>query len=315
MEISRRELFKGLGAAAGVAAVALTEPVLADEDHPTEAPPEEPGSKRLRRWAMVIDLRRCDGCAGLGVPPQCTQFCNWGRLVPDGQEWAEVYRTKAGDLPGEGEGFPQHAEVFFPAICMQCENAPCTNVCPVAATFHAPEGVVLIDQERCIGCRLCIAACPYDRRFFNWGEPAQPGWVRTAPYNVLSQTPAIRGTVMKCDLCTDRAAAGGLPMCVEGCPRGALYFGDLEEDVATNGTDLVRLSHYLEENNAFRYKEELGTSPRVWYIPGHGEDATVEVDVPRFRRDHLEWIGRQMVEWEKEHPIPPTSPNGGSGHD
>ena len=307
MEISRRDLLKGFGAATGAAALIAAAPAFADEGpaHDDEEG-DQASNERLRRWAMVIDLRRCDGCAGLGTPPQCTQFCNWGRLVPEDQHWVEVYETRAGALPEEGAGFAQHGAGFMPALCMQCENAPCTNVCPVGATFHAPEGTVLIDQQRCIGCRLCIAACPYDRRFFNWGEPDQPEWVKEAPYNVLSQTPAIRGTVMKCDFCTDRAAAGGLPMCVEGCPRGAFYFGDLEEDVATNGTDVVRLSHLLMHNNAFRYKEDLGTSPRVWYIAGHGEDVPPEVPEPKFQKDKLEWLGRGLTEWEKTHPVAAT---------
>ena len=78
---------------------------------------------------------------------------------------------------------------------------------------------------------------------------------------------------MKCDFCTDRAAAGGLPPCVEGCPRGAVYYGDLEEDVASNGTEMVQLSRFIAENHATRLKEDLGTEPRVWYSAGHGEEA------------------------------------------
>ncbi len=246
---------------------------------------------RVRRWAMVIDLRRCDGCAGLGLPPQCSQYCNWGRFVPEGQRWLEVFQR---ELVSDGNA---DSVGYLPAPCMHCQNAPCVNVCPVGATFHAPEGTVLVDQSRCIGCRLCMAACPYDRRFFNWGEPVQPAMVKATPYNVVTQTPALRGTVMKCDLCTDRAAANGLPYCVEGCPRGAFWFGDLETDVATNGEDVVRLSALLEENEAFRYKEELGTRPRVYYINGHGEAAKRATShETTFLKDRLEWPWREMEE-------------------
>ncbi len=264
-----------LGALAGAARAAATQP-----------PPEGP---RLRQWAMVIDLRRCDGCAGLEIPPQCTQYCTWGRFVPEGQQWLEVYaKETVPDLPDSGIQ-------YLPAPCMQCQNAPCVNVCPVGATFHTPEGTVLIDQTRCIGCRFCMAACPYDRRFFNWGEPVQPPQVKAAPYNVQTQTPALKGTVMKCDFCTEQVALGGLPYCVLGCPRGSIYFGDLEEDIATNGEEVVQLSGLLRRHEAFRYKEELGTRPRVYYINGHGELAPRKTSHENtFRKADLEWPWREL---------------------
>jgi len=254
---------------------------------------------------MVIDLRACDGCSGLGVPPQCTQYCNWSRFVPEEQQWIEAYEVRASD-------FPEDHQHFMPVPCQQCQNAPCVNVCPVGASFHSPEGVVLIDQERCIGCRLCMAACPYDRRFFNWGEPVQPPQVRAAPYNVQTQVPAIKGTVMKCDFCMDRAEAGGIPFCVEACPNGAIYFGDLEEGIATNGRRMVALSELLNEDGVERYKEDLGTEPRVYYIPGHGENALKKVDRPRFQKDKLEWPWRRMnAELEKLRATSAGSATGG----
>lgn len=304
MPISRRDLLKGAGAVGATFAL-LPDPALAHGDEGEEMGGEEHGgaeteSERVRRWAMVIDLRACDGCAGLGVPPQCTQGCNWARFVPEGQQWIEVYELEEGPL----EGIGSH---FMPAPCMQCQNAPCVNVCPVGATFHSPEGTVLIDQERCIGCRLCMAACPYDRRFFNWGEPVQPPQVRSAPYDILTQVPAIEGTVMKCDFCTDRMAAGGLPTCVEMCPRGAMYVGDLEEGIATNGRRMVSMENLMSENGVGRYKEELGTEPRVYYIPGHGQDAATDAEEAEafgewetpgvgLMKDRLEWPWRKINE-------------------
>jgi len=296
-EVTRRAFLSrivGSAAAAAVGAVGGSAVATADEGHMQEDEGSDP-SARVRRWAMVIDLRRCDGCVELGEPPQCTQFCNWGRFVPEGQEWVAV-------IPQEHEDPPGAAPHTMPIPCFQCENAPCVNVCPVGATFHTVEGTVLIDQERCIGCRLCIAACPYSRRFFNWDEPAQPDWVKRSAYNVRTQTPAFRGTVMKCDFCTDRLEAGGLPMCAQGCPWGALYFGDLEEDVATNGREIVKLSRFLHETGASRYKEELGTQPRVWYVPGSGEL------VPRthhreFMRDRLEWPWRTWTDDDEADPM------------
>ncbi|MEE8414229.1 MAG: 4Fe-4S dicluster domain-containing protein [Dehalococcoidales bacterium] len=168
-------------------------------------------------------------------------------------------------------GLPGGGSYFLPAPCMHCENAPCVNVCPVGATYHTKEGLVLIDQRRCIGCRMCMAACPYQRRFFNWGTPELPPEAASIEYSPEHQIPAIRGTVMKCDFCPDMLEKGKPPACVSGCPMRAIYMGDLTENIASDGQKVVQLSRFLDENNAYRYKEDLGTQPRVWYLPGHGE--------------------------------------------
>jgi molybdopterin-containing oxidoreductase family iron-sulfur binding subunit len=225
--------------------------------------PEETQSpfSRIRQWAMIIDLRYCDGCQSVGSPPRCTAACVEGHLLPEPMEWIEVFED---ELEGEGTR-------FIPIPCQHCQNPPCVNVCPVGATFSAPEGLVLIDQERCIGCRICMAACPYDRRFFNWGEPPVPPEAHLASYNLEAQVPALKGTVMKCDFCPDMVRAGTLPYCIQACPNQAIYYGDLEEDIATNGRQLVSMAAFSAEHNAFILKEELGTQPRVFYIPGHGE--------------------------------------------
>lgn len=220
------------------------------------------GSDRIRQWSMIIDLRRCDGCQSQGTPPKCTSACIEGHYAPEPMQWIEVYEY---DLEGGGTQ-------FVPTPCQQCQNAPCVSVCPVAATFSTPEGPVLIDQDRCIGCRICMAACPYDRRFFNWGKPPIPGRARDADYGPATQVPAQIGTVMKCDFCPDMVRDGTLPYCVQACPNNALYYGDLEEDVATNGNVVVKASRFLTESGAYRLKEDLGTKPRVHYIRGHGEE-------------------------------------------
>jgi molybdopterin-containing oxidoreductase family iron-sulfur binding subunit len=227
-----------------------------DDYNPALAP-----NGRVRKWTMIIDLRNCDGCQSVGKPPQCTTACIEGHFVPEPMQWIEVFEAK---LPGEGTQ-------FIPTPCQQCQNPPCTNVCPVGATFGTPEGSILIDQDRCIGCRICMAACPYDRRFFNWGEAPVPPEAHLAHYQIEHQTPAKKGTVMKCDFCPDMARAGTLPYCVQGCPHKAIYYGDLEQDIATNGEQVVSVSRFLSEHQAYNLKEELGTKPRVYYIPGHGE--------------------------------------------
>jgi len=247
---------------AGIVAAGLTSVGVghvAGSPHPAAAQ----AKGRLRRWAMVIDLRKCDGCQSIGKPPQCTQACIEGHFAPEPMEWIQIYESP---LDAEAK-----ATQFLPTPCQQCQNPPCVNVCPVAATFSTPEGTVLIDQQRCIGCRLCMEACPYDRRFFNWGNAPLPPEALFLEYHPEHQSPAIRGTVMKCDFCPDVARAGRLPYCAQGCHNGAIYYGDLEEDIATNGFEVVKLSKFAADNNAYRLKEELGTEPRVRYIPGHGE--------------------------------------------
>lgn len=285
-KLSRRQI---LGLASGAGAAALLGPLLAARAAPADNPARTDGHERtngrLRRWVMVIDLRRCDGCADEQKPPQCTQACILQRSVPEGMEWIQVYER---ELPGGGTQ-------FVPTPCMQCQNAPCVNVCPVGATFATPEGTILIDQERCIGCRLCMSACPYQRRFFNWGDPVIPAQALFAEYNVESQIPARRGTVMKCDFCAERPRQGNLPYCVQACPHRAIYYGDEEEDVATNGQEVVKLSRFLSEHKAYRLKEELGTKPSVYYVPGHGE-----------------LVGRQP--FDPKRPLAVQWPWGASGH-
>src|SRR3990170_4634380 len=195
----------GLGTLAVVPLPAL--PELLRQAGLAEAPSEpvrghgEPALTRdglIRQWTMIIDLRACDGCQSTGKPPRCTAACIEGHFAPEPMEWIEVYEA---ELPGGGTQ-------FMPTPCQQCQNPPCVNVCPVAATFSTPEGTVLIDQERCIGCRICMAACPYDRRFFNWGDAPIPPEALLADYSPEHQVPAKKGTVMKCDFCPDMARTG-----------------------------------------------------------------------------------------------------------
>jgi len=241
------------------------------------AAPARTPDGRIRQWTMIIDLRACDGCQSQGTPPKCTEACIEGHFAPAPMEWIEVY-----EKPLEGGG-----SQFIPTPCQQCQNPPCVNVCPVGASFSTPNGPVLIDQERCIGCRICMAACPFDRRFFNWGEPPVPPEAALADYSVEHQIKAVKGTVMKCDFCPDMVRDGTLPYCVQACPNGAIYYGDDEEDIATNGREIVRASKFLAENHAYRLKEDLGTEPQVHYIPGSGEAVG---------RDPFT-SGRQPTEW------------------
>jgi len=257
-KVSRRQALgalavagSALGAAPFVGALVAARSGLPAVGSPAHADAEAPP----RRWAMVIDLRRCDGCK------KCTEACQAKHYLPPEQEWIKVYDLR--DRTG--------VEFSVPRLCMHCEDAPCVRVCPVAATFVDRNGLVLVDQDKCIGCRLCMAACPYEARYFNWTEP------KIAPPLPTTATPEFpspqqQGTVGKCVLCVHNIMQGQLPYCVDACTMDAIYIGDLDADVATNGTETVRLSRFLADNNAIRLKEELNTRPRVWYIPGHGED-------------------------------------------
>ena len=284
--VTRRQALKVMGGVAlsTMLGSAFLLPTLKRTGNTRTSSAAESSSQRLRRWAMVIDLRYCDGCQSIGKPPQCTEACIQGHFAPEPMEWIQVYEP---ELPGGGTQ-------FVPTPCQQCQNAPCVNVCPVGATFSTPEGIVLIDQERCIGCRLCMEACPYDRRFFNWGQPSIPPEATWTEYDLMHQSPAQKGTVMKCNFCPHLASAGKLPYCAQACPNHAIYYGDLEEDLATNGNEVVKLSRLLSENSTYRLKENLGTQPRVYYIPGHGE--FVGRDAYETGRLPSEWPWQEKLE-------------------
>ncbi|HBY94316.1 MAG TPA: 4Fe-4S ferredoxin [Chloroflexi bacterium] len=220
---------------------------------------------------MVFDLRKCEGCVTKGTAPQCIEGCNAEHFVPKGQEWIKVFEMETAG----GHTY------FLPRPCMQCENAPCLNVCPVGATYRNAEGVILVNHERCIGCRMCMAACPYAARSFNWEQPENPAGATFARYRPEYPIPHRKGTVEKCMLCAHLTDDGKLPACAAACPMYAIYLGDLGEDIATNGQEVVKLSLFLAEHNAYRLKEELGTRPRVWYIPGHGEEYGHDVNETR----------------------------------
>ena len=206
-----------------------------------------------RKFVMVIDLSKCDGCG------KCMESCSKMHFIPPDRQYIKVLRMKDAE---------HTAPYFFPQPCYHCDNPPCTKVCPVDATFKRQDGIVLVDNDRCIGCRFCMAACPYGARSFNWARPSNPPEAVAEGYSPEHGFPRKVGTVEKCDFCPDMAAKGLLPSCASGCPMGAIYYGDENEDAVTNSQgDTQRFSKLVLDRSGYRHLEELGTKPRVYYLP------------------------------------------------
>lgn len=214
-----------------------------------------------KRFVMVIDLAKCKNARA------CIHACQSHHELRPHQYHINTLEMQ------EGPNTPRY---YMPKPCQHCDNPPCVAVCPVDATYKRQDGIVLIDNERCIGCRFCMAACPYSARIFNWEEPyvaaEDPATGEPREYDVELNVPQKKGTISKCLFSADRLREGKLPYCVSACPNGVYWFGDENEDVVTNGTtkESVRFSQLLEENGAYRLMEELGTKPRVYYLPPKG---------------------------------------------
>src|SRR5918996_3726144 len=202
---------------------------------------------------MVIDLRKCIGCSA------CTVAENH---LPPGVVYRPVIEEETGS-------YPNVSRRFVPRPCMQCDEPPCVPVCPVAATYKRPDGVVEINYDKCIGCRYCITACPYGARTFDWGKNWTDGTPQREGYEEASAPEYGKrwerdgqgspiGNV-KCQFCLHRLNAGMLPACVTTCPVAGTYFGD-----ANDPESLV--SELIAGDNVMRLKEELGTEPKVYYL-------------------------------------------------
>ncbi len=241
--------------------------------HPVKLSPLDVNQLRGReglpgkRFVMVIDLAKCRNAR------KCIQSCQEAHHLKPDQYHINTLQMQDSE---------KTAPYFMPKPCQHCDNPPCVSVCPVDATFKRPDGPVLIDNERCIGCRFCIAACPYSARIFNWLDPKdasdklvvdktdhQIKKQRDVIYDVELNVPQKKGTVSKCLFSSDRLREEKLPYCVSACPNGVYYFGDENEDAVTNGTskETVRLSKLLRDNGGYQLMEELGTKPRVYYLP------------------------------------------------
>lgn len=219
-------------------------------------------------WGMVIDLDRCTGCqacvmackAENNVPAVGPKEASSGRTI----SWMQVLTETEEEHPG---GKIQ----FLPRPCLQCDDPPCTKVCPVYATYRNPEGIVAQIYARCIGCRFCMAACPYNAKYFNWRTYQKEGPAQNPDVSVRS-----KGVVEKCTFChhrlqkaRERALAEHrevepgeyVPACAEACPARAIVFGDLSDHES-------EVSKLARSPRAMRLHEELGTKPKVIYLKG-----------------------------------------------
>ena len=241
--ISRRQLLQRMATGAPLALLVTVFPKLAfGGEKETTA-----GSEKKRRplYAYAVDVSRCIGCCS------CMRACRAENDVPEGRfrTWVERYRVRAdGEVlvdTATADNFvfatPAAEEIvkafFVPKLCNHCEKSVCSQVCPVGASYQSPEGAVLVDQKRCLGCGYCVQACPYGSRFI---DPVQH-------------------TAGKCTLCYHRVTKGMLPACVLACPKGARMFGDLHDPTS-------HLSVFLKQRKFRVLKPEMGTHPKCYYV-------------------------------------------------
>ena len=212
-----------------------------------------------RKWSMILDLRRCIGCSA------CTIGCKAENVLPPGVVYRPVMDEEIGT-------YPKVTRRFIPRPCMQCDNPPCVPVCPVKATYKREDGIVEVDYEKCIGCRYCITACPYNARTADFGIEYTEGTPEVQKYELR---PAFEygkkwprkhgkspiGNARKCHFCIHRIEKGLLPACVTTCIGGATYFGDSNDEKSL-------IADLISRPNITTLKSELGTKPKVYYIWG-----------------------------------------------
>lgn len=193
--------------------------------------------------------------------PEKSAFGNYGVQVGGNAYHPAGLSTEDAQNYYQDETVPDKDFFYMPVQCQQCEKPPCVKACPVRATFRDHAGVVLIDYNWCIGCRMCQLACPYQARHFNWGEPQLPAEDMNPKTHYFGNRPRMRGVMEKCTFCVQRTREGRDPACMEACPVGARKFGNLldpESDVRK----------VLATKRVFRFKEEYGTYPKFFYYIG-----------------------------------------------
>ena len=240
----------------------------------TQAQSFYPSAVEGARYSMMIDVGACIGCR------RCLHACKLENNVPDepsNMHWIDLFElenkrpfSEIHGIPPEDASVdytasPQEGHWYLSFNCFHCDNPPCTKVCPTGATYKDEDGLVLVNYDLCIGCRYCMAACPYNARTFNWLEAKHPP-ARVSPIDgsIVTLNPKVplrpRGVVEKCTFCAHRIRDGNpIPRCVEVCPVNARHFGDLNDPES-------EVSRILETVRTNRIKEELNTVPMLYYF-------------------------------------------------
>lgn len=257
MKMTRKEFLRDFLATAGAILAGTTGTKAMAAAQPAEGEGGDIAKSGVVRWGMAIDFQKCrwdQGCS------QCIQACGQAHNIPAIAEpahevkwiWKEPYKAV----------FPQQSQWIDPdltrhpllLLCNHCSNPACVRVCPTDATWKREDGIVMMDWHRCIGCRYCMAACPYGSRSFNFVDPRP---------NIANVNPAFstreKGVVEKCNFCEERLGRGQGPACVENCPEHALIFGDLNDP-----TSAIR--SILRSRYAMQRSPELGAGPAVYYL-------------------------------------------------
>jgi len=197
------------------------------------------------KYVMVIDLKKCVGCMA------CTIACKTANHTRPGITWNVVKDLEFGE-------YPMVRRVFLPIICMHCKEAPCIEGCPTGASHRREDGIVLIDDDKCVGCKYCIEACPYGARYFN-GTPQGYFGSELTPDEEIGFQEHRMGVVEKCTFCLDRLEKGKSPMCVVTCIGKARYFGDSDDSNS-------EVSRIIRSKQGFQLLKDLGTNPSVYYL-------------------------------------------------
>jgi Fe-S-cluster-containing dehydrogenase component len=217
-------------------------------------------------FGYALNLTRCIGCR------KCAHAClkenNQSREDDHDLEMSYIrvlelnkgaINLETSDVYYEPETVPQPDKYYMPVQCHQCRQSPCTKVCPVQATWQEKDGLVVVDYNWCIGCRYCMAACPYDARRFNYQKPKLKPEQINPNQDYLSNRIRPKGVVEKCTFCLQRTRAGKYPACLEVCPTGARVFGNLRDPDS-------EISYILKHKRVYVLKEDVGTMPRFYYF-------------------------------------------------
>jgi len=216
-------------------------------------------------FGYALDISRCIGCR------KCVYACvEENNPSRDPQlHWIQVLEMEKekgidfvdSNLYYDHEEVPHEGHFYIPIACQQCKNPPCVKSCPVGATWTDPDGIVVIDYNWCLGCRCCMAACPYGARHFNWGKPTLPAEDANPDTHYLGNRPRMKGVVEKCTWCIQRTREGQYPACVEACPVGARKFGNLLDKDS-------EIRYILENKRVLILREVLNTQPKFYYFYG-----------------------------------------------